>query len=170
MERHLHVTHIHDHLKSTFHDFTTRLEEALGKLDEKSLEIIKDNPKAAEESLKNMGGLENLILYHVEDHGEQLRLRGDSKKAKLYIIGHPLISTEMTSIDIRAGLYHPLRLLVYVGEDDRTYVEYDQPSTLFSQFSRNGITQESEMLDLKLQNLVDMVDNNKKFRIADQVF
>jgi uncharacterized protein (DUF302 family) len=170
MEKTTHITHINEHLKSSFDDFTKRLEEALGKLDRSVLEKIPDSRTLAEDSLKEMGGLENLILFHIEDHGAQLSVMEDPKKAKLYFIGHPLISTEMTSIDIRTGLYHPLRLLVYVAEDDRTYVEYDLPSSLFNQFNRNGISQTGEMLDLKIKNLIDIIDWHENFRLADQVF
>jgi len=170
MEKTAHITHINEHVKSTFDDFTRRLEQALGKLDRSVLEKIPDSRTVAEASLKEMGGLENLILFHIEDHGAQLSVIEDPKKAKLYFIGHPLISTVMTSIDIRTGLYHPLKLLVYVAEDDRTYVEYDLPSSFFNQFNRNGISQTGEMLDLKIRNLIDIIDRHEKFRLADQVF
>jgi uncharacterized protein (DUF302 family) len=170
MEKTMHITHINEHLKSSFDDFTKRLEESLGKLDRSVLEKIPESRTVAEESLKVMGGLENLILFHIEDHGAQLSLMEDPQKAKLYFIGHPIISTEMTSIDIRTSLYHPLKLLVYVAEDDRTYVEYDLPSSLFNQFNRNGISQTGEMLDLKIKNLIDIIDRHEKFKLADQVF
>ena len=170
MEKTAHITHINEHVKSTFEDFTRRLEQALGKLDRSVLEKLPESRTVAEDALKVMGGLENLILYSIEDHGAQLSLMEDPQKAKLYFIGHPLISTEMTSIDIRTGLYHPLRLLVYIAEDDRTYVEYDLPTSLFNQFNRNGISQTGEMLDLKIRNLIDIVDRHEKFRLADQLF
>src|SRR5450432_4380965 len=100
MEKTMQVIHMNEHLKSSFDDFTTRLENALGKLDRSVLEKIPESRTVAEDSLKDMGGLENLILFHIEDHGAQLSVMDDPKKAKLYFIGHPLISTEMTSIDI----------------------------------------------------------------------
>lgn len=170
MEKTAYITHIYEPLKSSFDDFTKRLEQSLGKLDRSVLENIPDNRVVAEDSLREMGGLENLILFYIEDHGAQLSLMEDPKKSKLFFIGHPLISTEMTSIDIRTGLYHPLKLLVYVDEDDITYVEYDLPSTLFNQFNRNSISQTGEMLDLKMKNLIDIIDRHEKFKLADQVY
>ena len=170
MEKTVVIKHVHEHLKSSFDDFTTRLEQALGKLDRSVLENIPESRTVAEDLLREMGGLENLILFHIEDHGAQLSLKEDPKKAKLYFIGHPLISTQMTSIDLRTGLYHPLRLLVYVAEDDRTYVAYDLPSSFFNQFNRNGISQTGEMLDLKMKNLIDIIDRHEIFKLSDQVF
>jgi uncharacterized protein (DUF302 family) len=36
---------------------------------------------------------------------------------------------QMTQHDIRAGLYAPLRVLVYENDDGKTCVEYDKPSS-----------------------------------------
>ena len=38
---------------------------------------------------------------------------------------------QMTQYDIRAGLYAPLRVLLYENEHGATCVEYDKPSSLF---------------------------------------
>jgi uncharacterized protein (DUF302 family) len=60
----------------------------------------------------------------------------------------------MTEHDIRAGLYAPLRLLVYENEVGKTCLEYDKPSSLFGQFGNEQNTPTAGMLDQKMQALV----------------
>jgi hypothetical protein len=61
---------------------------------------------------------------------------------------------QMTQHDIRAGLYAPLRVLLYEDERGRTWLEYDRPSSLFGQFANDRIAPTAAMLDRKLEALV----------------
>ena len=60
----------------------------------------------------------------------------------------------MTQHDIRAGLYAPLRVLIYEDEKGKTCIEYDKPSTLFGEFGNAKVTEVATMLDRKLEQLV----------------
>jgi uncharacterized protein (DUF302 family) len=60
----------------------------------------------------------------------------------------------MTQHDIRAGLYAPLRVLIYENEAGKTCVEYDKPSSLFGQFGNAKVTEVATVLDRKLEQLV----------------
>ena len=60
----------------------------------------------------------------------------------------------MTQHGIRAGLYAPLRVLLYEDERGRTCLEYDKPSSLFRQFNDDRIASVASMLDRKLEALV----------------
>ena len=60
----------------------------------------------------------------------------------------------MTQHDLRAGLYAPLRVLLYEDERGRTCLEYDRPSSLFGQFNDDRIAPVAAMLDRKLEALV----------------
>jgi uncharacterized protein (DUF302 family) len=60
----------------------------------------------------------------------------------------------MTQHDIRAGLYAPLRVLIYENEQGKTCVEYDKPSSQFGQFGNAKVTEVAAMLDSKLEQLV----------------
>ena len=60
----------------------------------------------------------------------------------------------MTQHDIQAGLYAPLRVLIYENEEGKTRVEYDRPSSLFGQFNDDRIAPVASMLDRKLEALV----------------
>jgi uncharacterized protein (DUF302 family) len=63
----------------------------------------------------------------------------------------------MTQHDIRAGLYAPLRVLIYEDDERKTCVEYDRPSSVFGQFRNAKVTRVAAMLDRKLEQLVDKV-------------
>ena len=70
-------------------------------------------------------------------------------KARAYVVGNPLIAAQMTSEGPIAGLYVPLRLLVYEA-DGRTLITYDQPSSLLSQLPDETIMRTARMLDDRL--------------------
>ena len=94
------------------------------------------------------------MLFRTSDHGALLRLVGQKKKAVQYLVGNPLFAIQMTQHDVRAGLYAPLRVLLYENEDGKTCVEYDRPSSLFGQFGNANVTKVATMLDRKLEQLV----------------
>src|SRR5215467_4727888 len=101
-----------------------------------------------------MVGPSGFMLFGTNNHGALLRLVGQTKKAVQYLFGNPLFAIQMTQHDIRAGLYAPLRLLVYEDEGGKTCVEYDRPSSLFGQFGNASVTDVATMLDGKLEQLV----------------
>ena len=60
---------------------------------------------------------------------------------------------------MRAALYAPLRILVYEGADNSSYVEYDLPSSLFGQFGNEKVTEVAKNLDEKLLNVIILSDH-----------
>jgi uncharacterized protein (DUF302 family) len=104
--------------------------------------------------IEAMVGPSGFMLFRASDHGALLRLAGQKKKSLQYLVGNPLFAVQMTQHDIRAGLYAPLRVLIYESEDGKTSVEYDKPSSLFGQFGNAKVTDVATMLDRKLEQLV----------------
>jgi uncharacterized protein (DUF302 family) len=101
-----------------------------------------------------MAGPSGFMLFGTTDHGALLRLASQKRKAVQYVVGTPLFALQMTQHDIRAGLYAPLRVLLYQDERERTCLEYDKPSSLFGQFNDDRIAPVASMLDRKLEDLV----------------
>ena len=60
----------------------------------------------------------------------------------------------MTRHNLAAGLYAPLRVLVYEDDRGRTCLEYDKPSSLFGQFNDDRIASVASVLDRKLEDLI----------------
>jgi uncharacterized protein (DUF302 family) len=59
-------------------------------------------------------GASGLTLFYQVEHSFLLRLRGNSSRASQYTIGNPLLANQMTQYLPEAGLYAPLKLIVYL--------------------------------------------------------
>ncbi len=101
-----------------------------------------------------MEGEQGFMIIQIFDHGADLLMVGQNRKARQYLIGNPLVAIQATRHDIRAALYAPLRVLVFESEPGRTIVEFDQPSTLFGQFGRNEVTAVAAESDAKLDRVI----------------
>ncbi len=69
----------------------------------------------------------------------------------------------MTHHDIRAGLYAPLRVIVYEADNQSTRIEFDQPSSLFGQFNNPNVTTVAKSLDKKLANFIQKAESMAKY-------
>jgi uncharacterized protein (DUF302 family) len=151
------VTIEHVQVKSgkPFGDVTAALEARMGRFDHAAYEQLRggEAPEAVRARLEQMVGPSGFMLFRTSDHGALLRLVGHTRKALQYLLGNPLFAIQMTQHDVRAGLYAPLRVLVYEDRDGKTCVEYDRPSTLFGQFGNASVTEVATMLDRKLEQL-----------------
>jgi uncharacterized protein (DUF302 family) len=95
--------------------------------------------------------LAELSIFLTRDHGELLRIDGQSRKALQYEIGNPLTASSRTRHDLAAALYAPLRVVLYEAQDGRTVFEYDLPSSLFGQFGDDRVTDVGRNLDRELE-------------------
>ncbi len=51
--------------------------------------------------------------------------------ATLLVFGNPKLGTPALQADPRAGLFLPLRVLIYAGEDGGTLITYEDPAAMF---------------------------------------
>jgi uncharacterized protein (DUF302 family) len=129
----------------------------MGKFDPTVYEELRRgaDPESVRARLEGMAGPSGFMLFRTSDHGALLRLVGQVKKrAVQYLVGNPLFAIQMTQHDIRAGLYAPLRVLLYEDEEGKTCVDYDKPSSLFGQFGNEEVITVAAMLDRKLEQMV----------------
>jgi uncharacterized protein (DUF302 family) len=154
MERTIELRHVSLQIDTEFERLTRALEQSLGRFDDVLLENLETDPRSVEERLKEAAGEGGLMLFNIQDHGKLLNLFGTPRKARQYVLGNPLIAAKMTRHDIRAGLYAPLRLLVYEADDHSTHIEFDLPSSLFGQFDNPEVTAVALSLDAKLESLI----------------
>ena len=152
----IHVKHVHVTTEKSFGEVAAALEARMGRFDAAVYDQLRrgDAPEAVRARLEGMVGPSGFMLFRTSDHGALLRLVGQKKKAVQYLVGNPLFAIQMTQHDVRAGLYAPLRVLLYENEDGKTCVEYDRPSSLFGQFGNANVTEVATMLDRKLEQLV----------------
>ena len=137
-----------------FGPFTRALERLLGHFPSDVEEDFTDRPDLARERIRAAEGAEELMIFAVIDHGAALNMAGTRGSAKQYLVGNPLTALDMSVHDIRAALYAPLRMLVYLATDGRTVVEYDQPSTQLAQFGREEVTRTAQALEARIERVL----------------
>jgi len=137
-----------------FDSFTKHLEALLGRFDPTLLRKAAGDAHAIESGFKALEGEEGLMVFFAQDHGALLAVAGAPRKAKRYQIGNPLVAAQMTRLDIRAGPYAPLSILVYQLSESRIRIEFDQPSSLFGQFGNAAVADIGRELDGKILRLL----------------
>ena len=106
-----------------------------------------------QEMLESKVGSSGFMTFTEIDHGSLMSLAFEGVKAKLYVIGNPLIAKQMLEHNLGVGLYVPLRLFVYENQEGKTQIAYDKPSSLLGQFQNGKISAVAQMLDRKLEEL-----------------
>ena len=148
------VSHVRVETTKGFAEVTERLGRQLGRLDIGVFRSLPVEPREVERQIGAMAGSSGFMLFGTMDHGALLSMAGKPVKAVQYVVGNPLFAVQMTRYNLAAGLYAPLRLLVYENDEGKTVLEYDKPSSLFGQFRDDRIATVAEMLDRKLEDLV----------------
>ena len=151
------TNHVRVRSEKTFGDVTNGLERQLGKFDPTVLQALEADAEGADNArarIETMAGSSGLMLFGTIDHEALLSIFGEKKKAMQYVVGNPLIAIEMTRHNLAAGLYAPLRVMVFVDDHGRTCLEYEKPSSLFGQFNDDRIASVAGMLDGKLEDLI----------------
>jgi len=95
-----------------------------------------------------------LWLFVMRNHGELTAVDGLASKAMQYEIGNPLTAERVTRHNLAAGLYAPLRVILYESSARYAVFEYDLPSSLFEQFGDERITQVGRELDAELETVL----------------
>ena len=125
--------------------------EKLGRFDEGMRAMLaKNDIDGLREAAQRIAGEDGLAIHYVALHGDLLALRGERRPLTAYYIGNILSATEMTKVNPAAGLYAPLRVVVYANEQGGTTMEYDRPTSMFGQFKNAEIDAVAQSLDDRL--------------------
>jgi uncharacterized protein (DUF302 family) len=98
-----------------------------------------------------------MMVMSTVDQGNMLKMTGLEMKGTLFLVGNPNVGKQVFEKDPGAGLYLPLRVYIYQGSDNKTYLSYDKPSVVLKPFNNASIDQTAGMLDQKLDMLTHMV-------------
>jgi uncharacterized protein (DUF302 family) len=98
-----------------------------------------------------------MMVMSTVDQGNMLKMTGLDMKGTLFLVGNPNVGKQVFEKDPAAGLYLPLRVYIYQGSDNKTYLSYDKPSVVLKPFNNASIDQTAGMLDQKLDTLTHMV-------------
>ena len=125
--------------------------EKLGRFDDGMRAMLaKNDIDGLREAAQRIAGADGLAIHYVALHGDLLALRGERRPLIAYYIGNILSATEMTKVNPAAGLYAPLRVVVYANEKGGTTMEYDRPTSMFGQFKNADIDAVAQSLDDRL--------------------
>src|SRR5215470_15207967 len=126
-EREMNTTRISvDHVRlatdKPFDEVTTAFERQLGRFEPGVYQALAagGDAEGARAKIEAIAGPSGFMLFASHNHGALLRLAGQQRKAIQYVVGNPLFALQMTQDDIRAGLYAPLRVLIYQNDEGKT--------------------------------------------------
>ena len=109
--------------------------EKLGRFDDAMRAmLVKNDIEGLRAAAQRAAGEDGLAIHYVAPHGDLLALQGERRPLIAYYIGNILSASEMTKVNPAAGLYAPLRVVVYANADGGTTMEYDRPTSMFGQF------------------------------------
>jgi uncharacterized protein (DUF302 family) len=148
-QRSIEIQHIAIRSSKSFADVKASLERLVPKLDDEITRLIASVDY--ERLKKTLEEGAELSIFLFRDHGSLLKIAGQTKKAVQYEIGNPLTASKMTRHRLAAGLYAPLRVLLYESENGGSIFEYDQPSSLFGQFGDQQVLLVARGLDAALE-------------------
>lgn len=144
----LQVEHVRIETTKRFAEVEAALERAVPRLDPAIAEaLVRGDEQRATELEKGAP----LFIFLKRDHGALLQVTGHSRKALQYEIGNPHTASKMTRHRLPAGLYAPLRVILYEGEKGGSIFEYDKPSSLFGQFGDEQVSAIGRGLDVALE-------------------
>lgn len=135
------------------------LEARLGKLGPEIRQLAAEN-KADElrAAVAKAAGKDGLVWHYTGTHGAWLIMKGGVQKPVMeYFIGNILSAVEMTSVHYGAGLYAPLRIVLYENAAGGSTVEYDLPSSQLKQYRSAQIDAVGLTLDERLAKLVTSI-------------
>ena len=107
-------------------------------------------------AVKMMVAKNGMMILAEVDHGKILSMTGLKLNAKLFLVGNPMAGKQLFDQTHAVGLYIPVRLYVFTDANGKTFVEYDKPSSLLSQFNDEKIGMVAKMLDEKIGGLAGM--------------
>lgn len=149
------MKHVIIETKKPYADVCGFIEGKLGRLDGPMRDMLQNGQtdqlrESATRIVRNYG----LSIHYIAYHGKVLALNGPTENLKAYYIGDILSASKMTREIRAAGLYAPLRAVIYQNASGGTTIEYDQPSSLFGQFHNPTTDAMGVSLDERMSKLM----------------
>lgn len=143
------VEHIRISSGRSFAEVRRKLEGTVPKLDTGIAEALRSGDQKLAKDYEDNGP--TLSIFGERDHGALLQISGSRRNAMQYDIGNPLTASMMTRHELPAALYAPLRVVLFEDEQGRGTFEYDRPSSFFSQYGDERVTEVGRHLDAALE-------------------
>jgi hypothetical protein len=144
----LQVEHVTLKTTKNFAEVEAALEKSIPLLDPDIAAALADGDEQRAAELER--GV-SLFIFLKRDHGILLQVTGRPRKGLQYEIGNPHTASKMTRHRLAAGLYAPLRVMLYEDETGGSIFEYDRPSSFFGQYGDERVTEVGRNLDAALE-------------------
>lgn len=152
------IEHVRVTTSKPYAEVKAALEAKVNRYDDHVTALIRGGDvEGARKELERIASPTGLMILQTLNHGVALALRGGPKNAMQYGIGNVLTATEMTRYQLAAGLYAPIRVMLYEGQGGGAVIEYDRPSSLFGNLGSKEIDAVAARLDVQLQSVFDDV-------------
>jgi uncharacterized protein (DUF302 family) len=147
-----------EHVSSrSFDEVVAAFKAAIGQIEgDKFAKAVQASatPDDFEKQMHAAEGLSGFMLFQELDHGAWMARIGLKARAKLYILGNPLIARTMIQHDVGVGLNVPVRVLIYENPGSGAcHLAYDLPSSLMARLKNERVTAAAKHLDDKLSAL-----------------
>jgi hypothetical protein len=143
------VEHIRISSQRPFAEVRRKLEDSVPQLDPSIAEALARGDQKRAQDYDENGP--KLSIFLAREHGALLQIARGKRNAVQYEIGNPLTASKMTRHQLPAGLYAPLRVVLFEDEQGRSVFEYDKPSSFFGQFGDERVTEVGRYLDAALE-------------------
>jgi uncharacterized protein (DUF302 family) len=142
--------------RSDFESTRIRFEERVPPLDPsvgRNLVISEAAWSQVEATIAQRLGPSGFLAVSRVDQGALMSLRGAALHATQYLVGNPLIATEVIG-SVRAGsLFAPFPAAIYADQSG-VHISYMLPSSLFTSLDDGGVAAIGERLDAKIEDTV----------------
>jgi uncharacterized protein (DUF302 family) len=150
--RKIEVEHVVLDSAKPFAEVRKKLETTIPPLDEEVTSLLR---LGMSDALRHrLEALKGFFIFLKRDHGALVGLHGVARQATQYEIGNPYTASTLTRYNLGAGLYAPLRVILYEKDGGGSCAEYDLPSSLFGQFGDDRITEEAHRGDAALARIL----------------
>ncbi len=105
-----------------------------------------------------IAGVFGLIIIAAINQGQLTSLSGYPKKCRLYLVGNPVIATQILDIDPLAALYVPFRVAIYEGYGaGGARISFDRPGSSLATLGNATIDAIGRQLDDKIDAVVQAI-------------
>ena len=129
-------------------------ERELGHLDPATSQRLVDSRaewSEVEREIESTAGPHDLMIIARVDLGSITSLSGRERRCLLYLVGNPVIASQIISIDLRGSFYVPFRVALYDDEGpDGAMICYDRPSSFLATLGRPELRKIGDFLDRKI--------------------
>ncbi len=142
--------------RSDFESTRARFDEQVPLLDPsvtRNLVISQAAWSEVESTITPTLGPSGFLAVSRVDQGALMSLRGTALHATQYLVGNPLIATEVIGSVRKGCLFAPFQAAIY-WDHSGVHVSYMLPSSLFTSLGDPGVAAIGERLDAKMEDTV----------------